>query len=349
MTNRAMRAVVFAGNERVSIESVPAATLVDPDDVLVRITRTAICGTDLGLLRNPDHLPVGTILGHEYVGVVDSVGSGVRGFRPGDRVCGSDFIACGRCWWCRRGDHWECRIRAFFGTGTTFGPALPGAQAELLRVPRGDVVLQLLPDTISDEAGVFFGDVLATGYAALSRADILPGDTVAVIGGGPVGQVVSMMAQTRGAGPVVLVEPVESRRANATRLGSLAVDPVGARSLVNSLTDGRGADAVIDAVGGNIGLGSSFGLVRRRGTVVSVGVHHEDHWSFPVQRAFADELTVRFAIGDSMRDRDQFTALVATGLIDLDAVITKVVPFDDAVEAYADLLSQRAVKIVLAL
>ncbi|TFD49684.1 alcohol dehydrogenase [Cryobacterium frigoriphilum] len=344
-----MRAVVFAGSERVSIEAVAAATLVDPDDVLVRITRAAICGTDLGLLRHPDHLPVGTILGHEYVGIVDSVGSGVRGFRPGDRVCGSDFIACGRCWWCRRGDHWECRVRAFFGTGTAFGPALAGAQAELLRVPRGDVVLQLLPDSVSDDVGVFFGDVLATAYAAVSRADILPGDTVAVIGGGPVGQVVSMMAQTRGAGPVVLVEPVESRRTAAASLGSLAVDPVGARSLVDSLTDRRGADAVIDAVGGHIGLGSSFGLVRRRGTIVSVGVHHEDRWSLPVRRAFADELTVRFAIGDSMRDRDQFTALAAAGLIDLRAVITRVVPFGDAVAAYEDLLAQRAVKIVLAL
>jgi alcohol dehydrogenase len=349
MTGSTMRAVVFAGNERVRIESVPAAVLVDDDDVLVRITRAAICGTDLGLIRQPEHLPIGTILGHEYVGVVDSVGCGVRGFRPGDRVSGSDFVACGRCWWCRRGDHWECRARAFFGTGTSFGTVLAGAQAELLRVPRGDVVLQLLPDSISDDVGVFFGDVLATGYAAISRAEFLPGDTVAVIGGGPVGQVVGMMAQARGAGPVIVVEPVESRRASTTHLGSLAVDPVGARSLVDSLTDGRGADAVIDAVGGAIGLGSSFGLVRRRGTIVSVGVHHEDRWAFPVQRAFADELTIRFAIGDSMRDRDQFTALVTTGLIDLDSVITRVVPFGDAAEAYADLLAQRAVKIILAL
>jgi alcohol dehydrogenase len=344
-----MRAVLFEGNERVRVDSVPMARITDDDDVVVRITRAAICGTDLGLIRHPEHLPVGTVLGHEYVGVVDAVGSGVRGFRPGDRVCGSDFVACGRCWWCRRGDHWECRDRAFFGTGTSFGPALSGAQAEYLRVPRGDVALQLLPDSISDDIGIFFGDVLATGYAAISRADLLPGDTVAVIGGGPVGQVVAMMAQARGAGPVVVVEPVASRRASATSLGSIGVDPVGARALVDGLTAGRGADAVVDAVGGAIGLGSSFRLVRRRGTIVSVGVHHDNHWAFPVQRAFADELTVRFAIGDSMRDRDHFTALITTGLIDLGAVITRVVSFEDAEIAYADLLAQRAVKIILAL
>lgn len=344
-----MKAVVFTGREQVRIELVPAAKLVDPDDVLVRVTRAAICGTDLGLIRHSNDLALGTILGHEYVGVVESVGPGVRGFRPGDRIAGSDFVACGRCWWCRRGDHWECPDRAFFGTGTAFGPALAGAQAELLRVPHGDLVLQLLPDAVSDDVGVFLGDVLATGYAAISRADILPGDTVAVIGGGPVGQLTSLMAQARGAGPVVVVEPVESRRASASSLGALSVAPDDARALIDSLTNGRGADAVIDAVGGPIGLDSSFGLVRRRGTVVSIGVHHQEGWPLPVQRAFADELTLRFAIGDSMRDRDQFTALVTTGLLDPMPVVTRVVPFDDAVEAYADLLAQRALKIILAM
>ncbi|MCU1479366.1 MAG: Alcohol dehydrogenase GroES domain protein [Subtercola sp.] len=349
MTRATMKAVVYDGPERVKIATVPAAEITGPDDVLVRITRTAICGTDLGLLRHPGDLPTGTILGHEYVGVVEAIGSSVRGFRPGDRVSGSDFTACGRCWWCRRGDHWECKSRAFFGTGTSFGRALDGAQAELLRVPFADVVLQHLPDAVSDDAGIFFGDVLATAYAAISRADILPGDTVAIVGGGPVGLVTSMVAGARSAGPVVLVEPLEARRARATSLGALAVDPVGASSLVRSLTDGRGADAVIDAIGGGLGLSASFGLIRKRGTIVSVGVHHDDSSAFPTRRAFAEELTLRFVIGDSMRDRDQFTALVSTGLLDLDAVITRVVPFDDAVGAYADLLAQRAMKIVLAL
>jgi len=349
MNKTQMKAVVFTGREQVRIELVPAAKLIDPDDVLVRITRSAICGTDLGLLRHSHDLALGTILGHEYAGVIEAIGPGVRGFRPGDRVAGSDFVACGRCWWCRRGDHWECPDRAFFGTGTIFGPALNGAQAEFLRVPHGDVVLQRLPDSVSDDVGVFLGDVLATGYAAISRAEILPGDTVAVIGGGPVGQLTSLMAQARGAGPVVLVEPVESRRARASALGSIAVAPEDARALLDSLTDGRGADAVIDAVGGAIGLDSSFALTRRRGTVVSIGVHHQPSWPLPVQRAFDDELTLRFAIGDSMRDRDQVTALVASGLLDPMPVVTRVVPFDDAVEAYAELLAQRALKITLAL
>lgn len=344
-----MDAVVFTGREQVRIERVPAAIVVEPDDVLLRITRAAICGTDLGMLRQPGQLALGTVLGHEYVGIVEAVGSGVRGFREGDRVSGSDFVACGRCWWCRRGDHWECADRAFFGTGTTFGSALPGAQARLLRVPHGDVVLQLLPASVSDDAGVFFGDVLATGYAAIGRADMLPGDTVAIIGGGPVGQITSLVAQARGAGPVVVVEPVASRRESASALGALAVAPDEARALIDRLTDGRGADAVVDAVGGPIGLNSSFGLVRRRGTVVSIGIHHQEAWPLPVQRAFADELTLRFAIGDSMRDGDQLTALVGSGLLDPTPIATRVVPFADAVEAYADLLSQRSLKIILAL
>lgn len=349
MTRSAMNAVVFTGREQVQLQRVPTAKIVDPGDVLVRITRAAICGTDLGLIRHSNDVPLGTVLGHEYVGIVESVGASVRGFRIGDRVAGSDFVACGQCWWCRRGDHWECKDRAFFGTGTAFGPALSGAQAEYLRVPHGDVVLQSIPDGISDDVAVFFGDVLATGYAAFSRADVLPGDTIAIIGGGPVGQLTSLIAQARGAGPVVVIEPVESRRVSAASLGALAVTPENALALIQSLTDGRGADAVIDAVGGAVGLDSSFGLVRRRGTVVSVGVHHQESYALPVERAFADELTLRFAIGDSMRDRDQFTALVQAGLLDPMPIVTAVVPFENAVEAYADLLAQRAIKIILTL
>lgn len=349
MTRSTMNAVVFTGREQVRLERVPTAKVIDADDVVVRITRAAICGTDLGLIRHSNDVPLGTVLGHEYAGIVESVGASVRGFRVGDRVAGSDFVACGRCWWCRRGDHWECEDRAFFGTGTAFGPALSGAQAEYLRVPHGDVVLQSIPDGISDDVAVFFGDVLATGYAAFSRADLLPGDTIAIIGGGPVGQLTSLIAQARGAGPVVVIEPVESRRISAASLGALTVTPENALSLLQSLTDGRGADAVIDAVGGSVGLDSAFGLVRRRGTVVSVGVHHQQTYALPVERAFAEELTVRFAIGDSMRDRDQFTALVRSGLLDPMPIVTAVVPFENAVEAYADLLSQRALKIILAL
>ena len=257
-----MRAVVFDGSGGVRVDSVPEPTIEREGDAVVRVRRAAVCGTDLNLIAHPGDLPAGTVLGHEFAGEVVEVGTAVRGLGVGDLVAGADYTACGRCWWCRRGDHWHCAERQFFGTGSAFGPALDGAQAERVRVPHADVVLRPVPPGVSLDAAVFLGDTLATGYAAVRRAGYLPGDTVAVVGGGPVGQLISLVAQACGAGAVVVVEPVEARRQLAKVNGALEADPAQARPLVDEITDGRGADAVIDAVGGPRGLETAFGLSR---------------------------------------------------------------------------------------
>ncbi|MFC9836434.1 alcohol dehydrogenase catalytic domain-containing protein [Rhodococcus sp. NPDC127530] len=342
-----MRAVVFAGVGAVEVSSVSDPVLVDPTDALVKVHRAAICGTDLHTIGHPDGMSRGAVLGHEFTGTVVAVGSAVRTFASGDRVSGADFTACGHCWWCRHGNHWECGQRQFFGTGEAFGPALAGAQAEIVRVPHADVVLHHIADGVSDEATLFFGDVLATGYAAVQRCDISPGETVAVIGGGPVGQLTSLAAQACGAGPVVLVEPVAERRAIAQAHGALVASPEDARPLIDALTDGRGADAVIEAVGGPRGLDTAFGLVRRRGTVVSVGVHQQSTWPLPVGRAFADELTLRFAIGNAIRDRDQLSGLVASGAIDPTVIIDLRVGLEDSPAAYEAMTDRRTLKAVI--
>lgn len=339
-----MRAVVFAGEGRVRVASVPDPAVEAPTDVLVRVRRAAVCGTDLHVVAHPTGLPEGFVLGHEFVGEVVDLGAGVQACRRGDLVVGADFTSCGRCWWCRRGDHWECADRAFFGTGTAFGPALPGAQAELVRVPHADTVLQQVPAGVPVDAAVFLGDTLATGYAAVQRAALHPGDTIAVIGGGPVGQLTSLAAQACGAGIVVLVEPVAARRELAAAHGALVSDPDGARVLVDGLTDGRGADAVVDAIGGARGLDTAFALVRRRGRVVSVGVHADAVWDLPVARAFADELTLAFAIGDLARDAGPLLALVRSGAVDPATVVTETVPLDGVPEAYARMAERRTLK-----
>ena len=343
-----MKALVFAGPGQVEVRSVPDPVLEHPEDALIAVTRAAVCGTDLHAVAHPGGaLEPGTVLGHEYAGTVIEAGPAVRGLRPGDHVAGADFTACGRCWWCRRGDHWECPERRFFGTGGLFGPALSGAQAEMLRVPHADTVLQVLPDGVGDDAAVFLGDTLATGYAATSRAGLRTGDTVAVIGGGPVGQLTSLVAQVRGAGPVVLVEPVAGRRLLAADNGALAVDPADAASVIAGLTSGRGADAVVDAVGGPVGLEAALGLIRRRGTVVSAGVHQQATWPLPVARCFADELTVRFVIGDAARDRDPLTALLEAGVLDPTVVVSQTVPLAAAPEAYARMAGRHTLKVLI--
>jgi alcohol dehydrogenase len=178
----------------------------------------------------------------------------------------------------------------------------------------------------------------------VQRAGYRPGDTLAVIGGGPVGQLTSLVAQACSAGAVLLVEPLAARREFAAANGSLAADPDSARVLVDELTDGRGADAVVDAVGGALGLDTALYLVRRAGAVVSVGVHPEQVWSLPAERAFNDELAVRFAIGDFMRDAQPLCALLRAGVIDPTVVASERVSLDDVPAAYRRMAQRSTLK-----
>lgn len=344
-----MRAVVFAGGGKVRLDTVPDPHREHPEDAIVRVRRAAVCGTDLHVVAHSDHLPSGFVLGHEFVGEIVDVGPAVQSHSVGDHVVGADYTACGRCWWCRRGDHWHCPERRFFGTGTAFGQALAGSQAELVRVPYADTVLRGVPAGVTADAAVFLGDTLATGYAAVQRCELRPGDTLAVVGGGPVGQLTSLAAQACGAGVVMVIEPVAARRDFAAANGALGVRPENARALLDRLTDGRGADAVVDAVGGPRGLETALGMLRARGTLVSVGVHLEDSWPLPVARAFAEELTIRFVIGDFVRDGDAVVALVRSGVVDPRVVASEIVGLDEVPEAYARMADRSTLKILVEL
>jgi alcohol dehydrogenase len=341
-----VKAVLVTGPGQVTVASVPDPVIADPGDAIVRVRRAAVCGTDLHVTGAAvDRF----IPGHEFAGEVTEAGPAVTSVGPGDLVAGADYTACGTCWWCRRGDHWHCAQRRFFGTGAAFGPALEGAQAELVRVPHADVVLRPVPAGISLDAAAFLGDTLATGYAAVQRAAFRPGDTLAVLGGGPVGQLMSLVAQACSAGAVLVVEPVAARRELAAASGALTAEPEAARALVNQLTDGRGADAVLDAVGGELGLDSALGLVRSGGTVVSAGLHPETTWSLPAERAFARELTVRFAIGDFMRDAGPLLALLRSGVVDPLPVVSERIGLDDVPGAYQRMRERTTLKPLIVL
>jgi alcohol dehydrogenase len=343
-----VRAVVHAGNGRVRVEDTPDPRLCAATDAVVRVRRAAVCGTDLHVLAHHDELPRGFVLGHEFVGEVVERGDQVRRHAVGDVVIGADYTACGQCWWCRRGDHWQCAERRFFGTGSLFGPPLSGAQAELVRVPFADTVLVGLPDGIGLDAAVLLGDTVATGYAALRRAALDPGETVAVLGGGPVGQVTSLVAQACGAGVVVVVEPVDDRRKVAAREGALAAAPDEARAVVDSVTDGRGADVVVDAVGGGRGLALALDLVRRRGRLASVGVPDETV-ELPAARAFTEELGLCFAVGDVMRDAGALLALVRAGTLDPSVVASEQIALEEAPEAYRRMSERLTLKTLIRL
>jgi len=343
-----MRAIVFDRPDCVALREVPPPQLRHATDALVRVTMAGICGTDLHVVAGHFMgMEQGAVIGHEFVGDVIAVGSGVTQLKVGDHVVASDFTACGHCRWCARGEHWECPDRAFFGTGESFGPSLSGAQAELVRAPFADTTLAKIPKGVSDEAAILVSDNLATAWAAIERARLEPGESVAVVGGGAVGQLVSLAAQAAGASAVVVVEPSEARRAFASANGALPADPREARTLIERLTEGDGVDIVIEAVGSTTTLTNALELARKRGRVVSVGAHATTQWPLPLARCFADEITLSFAIGDAIRLRPRLFGLIRSGVLDPTLVIQDRMVLDQAPEGYRKLKGQQILKAVI--
>ncbi|MFF0204614.1 zinc-dependent alcohol dehydrogenase [Streptomyces sp. NPDC005017] len=256
-----MKAVVWHGIGDIRLEDVAEPTVKDPYDAIVRITTSAICGTDLHFVRGamPD-LREGRILGHEAVGVVEDVGAGVRNFRPGDRVVVPSTVACGTCSYCRAGYYAQCDNANPSGPlgGTVFfgGPeaagGLDGLQAEYARVPFAHVGLVPLPDTVDDAQAILLSDIYPTAWFGARLAEVGDGDTVAVVGAGPVGQAAIACARLQGAGRIVVVvdgvaDRLDLARAqHAETIDFNAEDPVEA---VRELTGGIGVDRVIEAVG----------------------------------------------------------------------------------------------------
>jgi threonine dehydrogenase-like Zn-dependent dehydrogenase len=256
-----MRALTWQGTGKVSVETVPDPRIEEPTDAVIRITSTAICGSDLHLYDVLGmYLDKGDILGHEPMGIVEEVGPEVTHIRPGDRVVIPFNISCGHCWMCSRGYFAQCETTqtreqgtgaSLFGYTKLYGQ-VPGGQAEFLRVPQAHFGPIKVPDGHPDERFLFLSDVLTTSWQAAKWADVEPGDTVLVTGLGPIGQMSARIARLLGAGRVIAVDNVPERLAMAARNGIETIDlgTVGdVPDAVRQLTHGRGADRVIEAVG----------------------------------------------------------------------------------------------------
>ncbi len=234
----------------------PEPTLHDPEDAIVRVTAASICGSDLHVLHGLMPKMEPGIIGHEFVGVVESAGSAVERFKPGDRVVGPAAVWCGRCRACRKGLPSACENGAIFGNGPLFG-ALEGAQADYVRVPYANVTLHPIPDGLSDERVIFAGDILPTGYSAVAglapgSRGVRPGDTVVIFGAGPVGLCAVASARVFDPARIIVVDMEEYRLEMASLLGAdLVIDASteDVRKLVKEATDGWGADYVVEAVG----------------------------------------------------------------------------------------------------
>lgn len=319
-------------------------------EVVVRMTSSALCGTDMHILDesplNPGMLPAGAPglpMGHEAVGIVVAIGAGVRNLHEGQRVVASCLTACGRCPQCLEG-----QLSACSGGGSL----LFGCQANYFRVPFADVGAAPIPDGLSDEQVLFAGDIMSTGLGAIERAELKFGDSVVVFGQGPVGLCATAGARARGAGLVIAVESVPERAEMARRLGANVVidptvgDPV---SAILELTGPIGADIAVEAVGLQQTMDLATRVVRRGGTVSSVGVYGGlPGVMLPAGPASFYHRKIVFTLCPSGAARlQQLMRLVEFGGLDLTPLITHRMPLSQAPEAYELFRSRKALKIVL--
>jgi threonine dehydrogenase-like Zn-dependent dehydrogenase len=342
-----MKAVKLIGPEDVRVDDVPEPELTSPGDAIVRVNQTAICGADLF----PYHgmtpgFESGTVLGHEFVGVVEAVGDGVSAVTPGQRVVNTSMISDGTCPHCRAGRVTQCESRAMFGYSGVY-PRLEGGQAELVRVPNAERSLFVIPDEVSDDDAVFVADILPTGYAGVRRGGVAVGDVVVVLGAGPVG-LMAVLSARGSARDVIAVDGVAERRALAEKLGAHAVAPEEAAGAVAAASGGLGADVVIEAAGALPALDASLELVRPQGTVSVIGAHFEPDYPLNNLLMFEKEITMRFTIGDPTRDRERLLATIQAGAMKPSEVITHRLPLSEATEAYRLFDAREATKVVLA-
>ncbi|RXK85766.1 zinc-dependent alcohol dehydrogenase [Filimonas effusa] len=368
-----MKAAVFHKPGDIRVENVEDPRIEKEDDLILKVTSTAICGSDLHIYDGFFPQPKPEVLGHEFMGIVEEVGKGVTNIKKGDRIVVPFPIACGHCYFCNHGlapacensnpDHYgpEGDVASGKGGGlygyTELYGGYNGGQAEYVRVPYANFNPRVVPDNLTDEQVLFLTDIFPTGWTAVDWGEVKGGETVAIFGSGPVGLMAQKAAWLKGAARVIAIDPLNYRLERAKRVNNVEtinseeLDPV---EVIREMTGGRGADVCIDAVG--VEANRSFGeklkatlnlekgtikvmencikAVRRGGIVSVVGVYGTPYDNFPVHRIFDKGLTMRFGQAPVQKYIDELFSLVQTGKVVLDDIISHRLPLAEASHAY---------------
>jgi len=342
-----MRAVTFQAPGEVSIEERPEPEITSQDEAVIEIDVTGICGSDLHIYHGRVQIEPGFTIGHEFVGTVLEAGDGVSRVQPGDRVLGTFHTACGTCFFCLRGVFHKCEEMRVFGHGKLLG-SLQGTQADRALIPHANMTLRKVPDGVKDDVALFAGDVMGTGYHAVAQSDVRPGDSLAVLGLGPVGLCAVQVAVAAGVSPVLAIDSVEQRLELARAFGATPVhvtedDP---REEAKRVTDGRGVDAAIDAVGHPDALDLAIRLARKAGVVYAIGVYAEP-CQVHMGLVWIKALTLRSGFANVIGHVDHVLDMLGSGKLDPTPLVTHHMPLEDAAEAYALYDRREAMKIVL--
>lgn len=383
-----MKAAVFHKVGDISVDNVADPKIEAPDDIILKVTSTAICGSDLHIYDGFFPQPKDQVLGHEFMGVVEETGPAVNKVKKGDRVVIPFPIACGQCYFCAHGMSPHCEQTnpehygpegdmmkgkggGLYGYTDLYG-GYSGGQAEYVRVPKANFNPKIIPDGLSDEQVLFLTDIFPTGWTAVDWGEVQGGETVVIFGSGPVGLMAQKSAWLRGAKRVIAVDPVPYRLEKArtvNKVETLDANDEHLMEKIREMTNGRGADVAIDAVGMeanrtflekakaviNIEKGTAKVIelctqaVRRGGIVSVVGVYGSPYDNFPVYRIFDKGLTMRFGQAPVQKYIDHLFELVRNGKVVLDDVISHRLPLSEAAHAY-DIFKKKeddCVKVVL--
>ena len=327
-----MKALVYGGVGSRSWKDVPDPCIKDPEDAIVRVDAVTICGTDLHILKGDvPEVELGRTLGHEAVGTVLETGPGVRDIEVGQRVLVSCISSCGRCRYCREGRYGQC----LGGGGWILGHTIDGTQAELVRVPFADHSLYVLPTNVSSEDALMLADILPTSYeVGVLAGQVSPGDTVVIVGAGPIGLAALTTAQLFSPSEILVIDPAEARRERALGLGAdhVASPTEDVEAMVNAMTQGIGADVTIEAVGIPSTFEMCTNLVRAGGRVANVGVHGEPA-TLHLERLWIKDVTITTGLVDT-HTTPLLLRLLGEGKLNASNLVTHRFDLDDMEEAY---------------
>jgi alcohol dehydrogenase len=343
-----MKALVYHGPGRKQLDDMPKPTLREATDAIVRVTKTTLCGTDLHILKGdvPTVTP-GRILGHEGIGVVEEAGTGVSRFHPGDRVLISCITACGKCGYCHRGMPSHCE-----SGGWILGNTIDGTQAEFVRIPHADTSLYLLPEGADEEAMVMLSDILPTGYeCGVLNGAVKPGDTVALIGAGPVGLSALLTAQFYTPARIIVIDLDDNRLEVAKQFGATEVinsTDGQAVEKVMALTGGQGVDVAIEAVGAAATFDICQAIIAPGGHIANIGVHGKSV-NLHLEKLWSQNITITTRLVDAVTTPLLLRTVLA-GKLQPKQLVThrfKLAEIIQAYDTFGNAGKERALKVIV--